>query len=152
MDHLQSKIASLENIISMYQDGGANSVSSLSHLFRNASSLFTHLKIKTGQHVTTKLGYEGTARFYGEVHFATGLWVGLELDRPYLFGNQSSGAETFYNGMVQGISYFTCKKDHGLFVRVEDIIDTLPPSSEQRAKSRQHKGTSFKGYMKVEAI
>jgi hypothetical protein len=118
----------------MYQEGGAKSVSSLSHVFSNTSSLANHQKVEIGQHVTTKLGYEGTVQFYGGVHFATGLWVGLELSRPYLFGNQSLGAEMFYNGMVQGIVYFNCKKDYGLFVRAEDILDTYPRARGQRTK------------------
>jgi hypothetical protein len=134
VDHLKLKIATLQNIISMYQEGGAKSVSSLSHVFSNTSSLANHQKVEIGQHVTTKLGYEGTVQFYGGVHFATGLWVGLELSRPYLFGNQSLGAEMFYNGMVQGIVYFNCKKDYGLFVRAEDILDTYPRARGQRTK------------------
>lgn len=144
---MQSKIASLEKIVAMFQHQSGDSLSSISQLFGNFGSSFNHVKLELGRRVTTKLGYEGTVRFYGEVHFATGLWVGLELDRPYQFGSKTSGAETFYNGTVQGINYFSCKKDHGLFVRVEDVIDTLPSSDERETMSRQKKGLSFSNYM-----
>ena len=47
----------------------------------------------------------GTVRFVGETDFAEGVWIGLELERPV--GRN--------DGSVQGVRYFSCQQDHGLF-------------------------------------
>ncbi len=49
----------------------------------------------------------GVVRFIGPTSFASGYWVGLELPTP----------EGKNNGTVQGVTYFTCKDQCGLFVR-----------------------------------
>lgn len=61
----------------------------------------------------------GTVRFIGSTQFATGEWVGVELDQP--FGKN--------NGSVQGQYYFNCSMNHGIFVREEHcrpILKTVP--------------------------
>ena len=60
--------------------------------------------------VTDKIMVNGllaTVRFIGETHFSDGIWLGLELAEP-------SGKN---NGTVGEQRYFTCKANHGLFVR-----------------------------------
>ena len=47
----------------------------------------------------------GTVRFVGETDFAEGVWIGLELERPV--GRN--------DGSVQGVRYFSCQPEHGLF-------------------------------------
>lgn len=49
----------------------------------------------------------GTVRFVGETSFAPHFWAGLELDVP----------EGKNDGSVNGVRYFTCRPNHGLFVR-----------------------------------
>ncbi|GES86297.1 dynactin 1 [Rhizophagus clarus] len=56
-------------------------------------------------------GKVGTIRFIGPTEFATGKWVGVELDEP-------SGKN---NGSVKGKHYFDCKTNHGVFVRASQI-------------------------------
>lgn len=56
-------------------------------------------------------GKMGTIRFVGPTEFATGKWVGVELDEP-------SGKN---NGSVKGKHYFDCKPNHGVFVRASQI-------------------------------
>lgn len=75
--------------------------------------------------------YSGIVRFVGETHFAPGEWIGLDLDPP--IGKN--------DGSVQNVRYFTCKANHGLFVRRqvlkpaavnqdnEDEVDELPMAS-----------------------
>ena len=49
----------------------------------------------------------GWVRFVGVVHFASGEWVGVELD--HMYGRN--------NGSVDGVSYFNCVNEYGVFVR-----------------------------------
>lgn len=83
--------------------------------------------------------YLGTVRFVGETHFAPGQWVGLDLDPPV--GKN--------DGSVQNVRYFTCKMNHGLFVRKqvlkraavdednEDDVDELPMVSRASLSRRR---------------
>ncbi|CAG0888530.1 unnamed protein product [Darwinula stevensoni] len=48
---------------------------------------------------------KGVVRFSGTVQFASGWWYGVELDRP----------EGRNDGSVQGIPYFSCPPNHGVF-------------------------------------
>ncbi|XP_026879429.2 dynactin subunit 1a isoform X1 [Electrophorus electricus] len=56
-------------------------------------------------------GQCGTVAYIGATLFATGKWVGVILDEP-------KGKN---DGTVQGKSYFTCKENHGIFVRQSQI-------------------------------
>ena len=63
--------------------------------------------------VTTRFGnYIGAVRFCGRpVDFAEGEWIGVEFEEPV--GKN--------NGSVQGVEYFRCRQNHGLFVRPNQI-------------------------------
>lgn len=52
-----------------------------------------------------------TVKYVGSVDFADGTWVGLDLKS----GNGKN------DGSVQGKRYFTCKPNHGIFVRPKKI-------------------------------
>jgi hypothetical protein len=57
----------------------------------------------------------GTIRFVGETAFAPGVtWIGVELD----------AAAGKNDGSVQGVSYFKCAPNHGLFVK-EDVVKVV---------------------------
>lgn len=49
----------------------------------------------------------GTVRFLGPTRFREGTWAGLELDVP----------EGKNDGSINGMRYFDCRPNHGLFVR-----------------------------------
>lgn len=56
-------------------------------------------------------GQRGTVAYVGATLFASGKWVGVILDEP-------KGKN---DGTVQGKSYFTCKENHGIFVRQSQV-------------------------------
>ncbi|KAJ1910903.1 hypothetical protein IWQ60_010406, partial [Tieghemiomyces parasiticus] len=79
--------------------------------------------------------HPGIIRFIGTTAFATGRWVGVELDSP-------SGKN---DGSVHGEVYFTCPPNHGMFVRTTQVRlataettpvaatrSTAPPASSAR--------------------
>lgn len=54
----------------------------------------------------------GVIAYIGGTDFASGTWIGVELDAP-------KGKN---DGTVQGVQYFTCKPKHGMFVRADKLI------------------------------
>ncbi|KIH45363.1 CAP-Gly domain protein, partial [Ancylostoma duodenale] len=61
---------------------------------------------------------KGRVAFCGEVQFAEGEWVGVILDEP-------RGKN---NGTVQGVQYFTCEPNYGLFIRPTQGSPKVSPS------------------------
>uniref|UniRef100_A0A0N4ZRP3 CAP-Gly domain-containing protein n=1 Tax=Parastrongyloides trichosuri TaxID=131310 RepID=A0A0N4ZRP3_PARTI len=80
----------------------------------------TYLKVGDYVSVTTKdEDKKGTVAYVGEVDFAEGLWIGVNLDLP-------KGKN---DGSVNGKRYFTCPPNHGSFVKpknCEIISDEVP--------------------------
>lgn len=70
----------------------------------------------------------GVLRYVGEPEFAEGTWCGLEL-------NSAVGKN---NGMLQGIRYFICQPNHGVFVP----IDKVEIDQGQRSHSRPNSAPS----------
>lgn len=60
----------------------------------------------------------GLVRFYGPTSFSPGKWVGLEL-------YEANGKN---DGTVQGIKYFHCKPNHGMFVRPSQVVIISEPA------------------------
>ncbi|XP_050389861.2 centrosome-associated protein 350 [Patella vulgata] len=54
----------------------------------------------------------GLVRFVGQVDFAAGNWIGVELDQP----------EGKNDGSVNKQRYFKCRSRHGIFVRPDKLI------------------------------
>jgi len=71
----------------------------------------TRLNLCTGDRVTvgSSKPFHSIVRYYGPVAFGPGDWVGLELDTAS--GNT--------DGTVNGIPYFSCPKDCGLFMKAQ---------------------------------
>uniref|UniRef100_A0A7M5UMN0 CAP-Gly domain-containing protein n=3 Tax=Clytia hemisphaerica TaxID=252671 RepID=A0A7M5UMN0_9CNID len=69
-------------------------------------------RLKVGDVVKITENLEGQVRFYGKTQFADGTWVGIALTVP----------EGKNNGTVQGVSYFNCDPNHGLFIRAEKLL------------------------------
>jgi len=58
------------------------------------------------------IGYKtGVVQFLGKVKFSGGIWVGVELDRPY--------GKT--DGTVNGVRYFSCKPQHGIMQTTDKV-------------------------------
>lgn len=53
----------------------------------------------------------GVVAYIGKTHFASGIWVGVELDTP-------TGKN---DGNVNGTFYFNCKPKHGIFVKPDKL-------------------------------
>lgn len=83
-------------------------------LGENIPSLFNYDLPRLGASVYVRVSGRrvgGTVRFAGETKFAVGIWLGIALEAG--LGKNS--------GSVQGVSYFKCKPNRGLFVRPEAI-------------------------------
>lgn len=71
--------------------------------------------LNKGDRVTFDAKYAGTVRYIGKIKGKEGDWVGIELDTP-------NGK---HNGTVDGISYFECNDNHGIFVKNEIIENSI---------------------------
>ncbi|KAM7533235.1 hypothetical protein Aperf_G00000119913 [Anoplocephala perfoliata] len=67
-------------------------------------------------------GRMGRLRYCGPVEFASGVWVGIELDEAY--GKN--------NGSVNGISYFDCEEKHGIFAPIGRVYKVSRTSGQVR--------------------
>ena len=64
-----------------------------------------------GMHVLIQGKMEGHIRHLGPTQFKEGIWCGVELTEP-------RGKN---NGTIDGVTYFTCAQDFGLFIRPEYV-------------------------------
>ncbi|KAL5963164.1 CAP-Gly domain-containing linker protein 3 [Taenia solium] len=67
-------------------------------------------------------GRMGRLRYCGPVEFASGVWVGIELDEAY--GKN--------NGSVNGVSYFECAANHGIFAPIGRVYKVSRTSGQIR--------------------
>ncbi|KAJ3268863.1 hypothetical protein HDV01_002149 [Terramyces sp. JEL0728] len=75
-------------------------------------SLGREVEVEKGETVIVlSNGLTGTVRFKGTTNFATGNWIGIELDEP-------AGKN---DGSVMDTRYFECQSGHGIFVRPSQI-------------------------------
>lgn len=82
---------------------------------------------QVGQTIELQDGRKATVKFAGNTHFATGDWLGVELEN-------ATGKN---DGAVQGQRYFQCELNHGMFVRptVATVLDQ--PTPKQRVSHAQ---------------
>jgi len=76
----------------------------------------------------------GVVKFAGETEFASGLWIGVALEKP--IGKN--------NGTIGSVNYFDCPPLHGLFVKPDKVLrERFPPfpsddsTSQARAAQEQ---------------
>ncbi|KAI8934700.1 hypothetical protein NX059_008389 [Plenodomus lindquistii] len=74
-------------------------------------------QFKVGQTVETATGQKGVVKYVGSIHFASGIYVGIEL----------ATADGKNDGSVRGQRYFTCEEDHGLFVKSTGNLRVVAP-------------------------
>ena len=65
----------------------------------------TWTRVEIAQGLGSEGSRRGWARYVGNVHFASGEWIGIQLD--HMYGRN--------NGSIDCIHYFTCVKDKGVF-------------------------------------
>ena len=68
---------------------------------------------------------EGTVRFAGTTQFSSGHWIGIELD----------AADGRNNGSVNGVVYFECAPNHGVFARPDTVRAADAPLRRSRRGS-----------------
>lgn len=88
------------------------------------SSLLNFFKI--GDRVLVGNTNPGSVAFIGETRFAKGDWAGVALDEP--MGKN--------NGSVQGVRYFECQPNHGIFTKLEKLtkINQIPNDNQRTSK------------------
>ena len=93
-------------------------------------------EFQIGQTVELADGRTATVQYAGSTHFATGEWLGVELDT-------ATGKN---DGEVQGQRYFDCPQGQGMFIRpnVAIIIDQPTPRPAPRMNGRAN-GTATRG-------
>ncbi|KAH9383063.1 hypothetical protein HPB48_023785 [Haemaphysalis longicornis] len=92
--------------------------------------LLQSLGLKIGDKVIVGGAKVGTLRYCGTIHFATGIWAGVELCNP--LGKN--------DGSLGGVSYFQCPMNHGIFAPITKIqkydgstqVDALSPTKPNR--------------------
>lgn len=90
--------------------------------------------LAVGQTVRLPDGRTGIVRFVGNTHFASGDWVGVELE-------DDSGKN---DGSVQGERYFDCSMGHGMFVRPTTLVVTAQaPAAAPKPARRPSRPSSF---------
>ncbi|KAI0042583.1 hypothetical protein FA95DRAFT_1636409 [Auriscalpium vulgare] len=108
--------------------------------------------IPLGSIVEIPLG-RGVVRFYGITSFSPGKWVGIEL----------SEAKGKNDGSVQGVPYFSCQMNYGVFVKASQVkVVSLPasPSPHNRTPPQAsgarptlgHARTSSTGVARVPSV
>ncbi|TKW53145.1 putative dynactin [Colletotrichum tanaceti] len=90
--------------------------------------------LAVGQTVRLPDGRTGIVRFVGNTHFASGDWVGVELE-------DDSGKN---DGSVQGERYFDCSMGHGMFVRPTTLVVTAQaPAAAPKPARMPSRPSSF---------
>ncbi|XP_021365352.1 kinesin-like protein KIF13B isoform X2 [Mizuhopecten yessoensis] len=77
----------------------------------------------------------GFVQFVGNVEFAGGQWVGVELDLP----------EGKNDGSVHGIRYFKCRSRHGVFVRHDKVLLDKKRRGSRKMAKRHSMGAKLSG-------
>ena len=110
-----------------------------------------HLLI--GQRVWTADGRVGTLQFKGKTHFSQGCLCGIRLDEP--LGKN--------DGSVDGIQYFKCNPNHGIFIHAFKVqavnsagevksLELAPNTGEKIAPPQQVTGKETKQSSKIPAL
>ncbi|CAH1248127.1 KIF13A [Branchiostoma lanceolatum] len=82
-----------------------------------------------GEYVSVGRDKYGVVKFVGETVFASGMWVGVELD-----------IDTGKNdGEVKGVRYFKCRPNYGIFVRPDKVTQA---SRRRSTRSRPSPGST----------
>ncbi|KAI9347592.1 CAP Gly-rich domain-containing protein [Obelidium mucronatum] len=106
-------------------------------------SQISHHKYSVGDRVRVRAdGRLATVRHIGETKFAPGIWAGLELDQPV--GK--------HNGTVQGVKYFSCDNNKGVFVAYSNIefLEHYKMAEDICDQISGFLGSSDKGLLKYE--
>ncbi|CAG0885810.1 unnamed protein product [Cyprideis torosa] len=88
-------------------------------------ALLTAMGIRVGDRVAVNGNRSGILRYCGTTEFAPGIWAGCEM----------ATTEGKNNGSVNGVVYFQCKENHGLFTPISRISKLGSSPDRRRASS-----------------
>ncbi|KAK7905239.1 hypothetical protein WMY93_017846 [Mugilogobius chulae] len=91
-------------------------------LSEKARGQLANMGLRLGDRVMIAGQKVGTLRFCGSTDFSSGLWAGVELDKP----------EGKNDGSVAGVQYFNCRFRYGIFAPLSKItkpLERLKPGS-----------------------
>lgn len=83
------------------------------------------LSFEVGNRVLVKHSQPGTLKFKGCTSLGEGCWAGVALDHP----------DGDHDGAYEGVQYFECPAQHGIFVK-SDVISHLLESAEDNPACR----------------
>ncbi|XP_029467732.1 coiled-coil domain-containing protein 187 [Rhinatrema bivittatum] len=83
------------------------------------------LSFEIGCRVLVKQTQPGTLKYKGHTSFAEGYWAGVALDKP----------EGDHDGTYEGVKYFKCAKNCGVFVRPNQILHLLNEDKDGSSSS-----------------
>uniref|UniRef100_A0A2A4JK86 CAP-Gly domain-containing protein n=1 Tax=Heliothis virescens TaxID=7102 RepID=A0A2A4JK86_HELVI len=93
-----------------------------------------------GESVALRLSSStGVIAYTGPTHFASGTWIGVELDAP-------TGKN---DGSVGGTRYFECRARHGIFVRPDKLVHDRRGRSARAFRDTELKRAQSKGSQAV---
>ncbi|KAG1848525.1 dynein associated protein-domain-containing protein [Suillus subalutaceus] len=90
----------------------------------------------------------GIVRFSGATSFSSGKWIGIELHEP-------KGKN---DGSLQGLTYFSCKPNHGVFVRPSQVKvinaepEPQPPKTQVARTVMSHQRTPSTGVSRAASL
>ncbi|XP_055016158.1 CAP-Gly domain-containing linker protein 4 isoform X1 [Boleophthalmus pectinirostris] len=84
-------------------------------LSEQARGQLSNMGLRLGDRVMIAGQKVGTLRFCGSTDFSSGLWAGVELDKP----------EGKNDGSVAGVQYFNCRFRYGIFAPLSKITKPL---------------------------
>lgn len=93
------------------------------------------MSIQVNDTIVLKNNLTGTIRYIGPVEGRAEEWVGIELDEP-------RGSN---NGTVNGLRYFYCRENHGLFVKYQKLTRKITSIEEEGGRRGVSRGSAGEG-------
>ncbi|XP_074655620.1 centrosome-associated protein 350-like [Tubulanus polymorphus] len=97
---------------------------SYQHSMENDKKSDSEDRIVIGDYVMIGGVRAGVLKFKGQTAFAPGYWAGIELDHP----------DGTNSGSKDGVEYFRCKPDHGIFAPADKISKFIPQNSMEKCQ------------------
>jgi hypothetical protein len=128
VEHVQPQFITGERLLAPDFDEGNSLKQESMHVSFTSDTFVNSLgqSINVGDRImvtTANMAVTGILRYVGKTQFKEGIWAGVELDAQGMGKN---------DGTVQGVTYFQCKHNTGLFVPIHKVtkLDTSGQSNK----------------------